>query len=370
MSFPLSYSDLGDWSRFEAFDWVRAMATCPQSPLFHAEGDVWTHTKMVLERLIQSEAWIHSSEQAKEILFWACLLHDVAKPETTRREADGFLSARGHSRAGAIRVRNLLWQWGIPFDTREAIARLILVHQVPFFLVNDSDGERKLSKLSLHTRLDWLNEVAMADMRGRICEDSLAQEEALTNIALFSDWAKELGLWNQPASFASPHTRVQYCLGKWHQRDVVPHESFRCTATVMVGLPGMGKDTWIRNHATEMPVVSLDAWRKKLKIKPSDEQGQVVQAAREEVRSYLRAGKDFVWNATHLSRAQRQQNIDLLLDYQAYVRLVYVEVPFNEHQHQNRERENAVPQAALTRMASKWEVPDLTEAHEIILHVT
>lgn len=41
----------------EARPWARAMAVCPQDAQWHAEGDVWTHTRMVcaeLERGLQS----------------------------------------------------------------------------------------------------------------------------------------------------------------------------------------------------------------------------------------------------------------------------------------------------------------------------
>ena len=44
-----------DWTSLEArFDWVRALASCPQDPVWHAEGDVGTHTRMVLEALVSS----------------------------------------------------------------------------------------------------------------------------------------------------------------------------------------------------------------------------------------------------------------------------------------------------------------------------
>ena len=41
-------------------------------------------------------------------------------------------------------------------------------------------------------------------------------------------------------------------------------------------------------------------------------QGAVVQAAREKARAFLRAGEDFVSNATNVSREIRTQVIDLL----------------------------------------------------------
>src|SRR6202035_2140763 len=93
----------------------------------------------------------------------------------------------------------------------------------------------------------------------------------------------------------------------------------------MSGLPGAGKDTWIRQHLPDWPIVSLDAVRDELDVDPADEQGQVINRAREQAREYLRQGRSFVWNATNLSRQLRGQCIQLFADYHARVRIVFVE---------------------------------------------
>ena len=98
----------------------------------------------------------------------------------------------------------------------------------------------------------------------------------------------------------------------------------------------------------------------------TDNQGKVVQAARERSRGFLRAEVDFAWDATNLSRQIRGDVIQLLLDYDARVRVVYVEVPFNILQRQNQERPRQIPWKAIEKMMRRWEVPDRTEAHEIL----
>ena len=72
-----------------------AMAGVPQPPEFHPEGDVWTHTKMVLAQL---EATGGAGE-ADAALAWAALLHDAGKPETIS-ETDR-IRFNGHAKAGA-----------------------------------------------------------------------------------------------------------------------------------------------------------------------------------------------------------------------------------------------------------------------------
>ena len=95
----------------------------------------------------------------------------------------------------------------------------------------------------------------------------------------------------------------------------------------------------------------------------------MVQTARERARAFLRAGQDFVWNATNLSREIRTQVIDLIPAYNACVRIVCVEASRDVLFAQKRSRTGAVPERAIERMMDRWEVPDLTEAHEVELWV-
>jgi predicted kinase len=140
--------------------------------------------------------------------------------------------------------------------------------------------------------------------------------------------------------------------------------------TLLSGLPGAGKDTWIdsQRQRERLPVVSLDALGEELDVAASDTgpQGAVVMEARERARVHLRAGESFVWNATNLSRKARAQVIDLAAAYQARVGIVAVEAPAKELWSRNRCRDNGVPEEALRRMLDRWEMPDLTEAHTVM----
>jgi len=57
---------------------VSAMKGVQQPPEYHPEGDVWIHTRMMLERLPAG---------ASRTLAWGVLLHDVGKPPTFRSAA-------------------------------------------------------------------------------------------------------------------------------------------------------------------------------------------------------------------------------------------------------------------------------------------
>ncbi len=354
----------GAWARFDAdWDWVRALEGCPQDPVHHAEGNVWIHTRMVLDELVRAPSWQDLDPRGRAITFAACLLHDIAKPWTTREE-NGRITARGHSASGAVAARQWLWEQGVDPVDREAVCALVMRHQLPFFAVEDDDGERRAVLASWGAPLRWLAEVNEADGRGRICDDPVRIAE---NAALFRVMAADLGCLDQPYAFANPTARFRCARGEGTRHDVPP-EVFEGTCFVMSGLPGAGKDTWIRAHQPELPMVSLDAVREQLGVDPRDPQGPVAAAAREQAKEHLRKGRSFVWNATNVTRQHRQRIIDLAVDYRFRVTLVQVEAPADRLFQQNRRRPDTVPEAVIHALLRKWQFAEPTEAHEV-LHV-
>lgn len=133
----------------------------------------------------------------------------------------------------------------------------------------------------------------------------------------------------------------------------------------MVGLPGAGKDTWIRHHLPDWPVISLDQIRHERKISPKGPQGEVVHAAKDQARALLREQRSFIWNATNITQMTRNGLIDLFAAYNARIRIVYLDTPFNDILNQNRKREERVPEAVIHQLRKKLELPELTEAHRL-----
>lgn len=64
--------------------WCRAMADCQQDVGWHAEGDVWTHTKMVCAQLPRLADWPALTPHEQTVLIFTALFHDSAKPLTSQ----------------------------------------------------------------------------------------------------------------------------------------------------------------------------------------------------------------------------------------------------------------------------------------------
>jgi len=344
------------------FAFVRAMKGTPQDPVHHAEGDVWIHTRMVADALVALPAFRALSADERGVAWTAAILHDVGKPHTTRTDESGKITSQGHSTRGAVLARQILWRLGAPFASREHAVAIVRHHQAPFWLLEREDPRSLVARISLTARCDLLALVAEADARGRECRD---QARILENIELFRAYAEEHGCLAAPFAFASDHARFLHLGGRLRDPSHAPHEAFRCEVVLMSGLPGSGKDHWIAANLPGWPVVSLDRIRGELGVGPEDDQGAVIQRAREEAREHLRAGRSFAWSATNLSRRIRAQCIRLFADYDARVRIAYVEVPEATLRAQNRARKAVVPDRAIDAMLEHWEVPDRSEAHEV-----
>lgn len=341
---------------------LSALDICPQDPIHHAEGDVGTHTRMVVEALVADEDWQCLPDMDKSNLFWAAVLHDVGKPIVTKHEEGGRISSRGHSRVGASIARRLLWHAGSPFAWREALCGIIAYHQLPFWLIERPDPRRLAIETSWRCRPDHLCLHAKADALGRICKD---QQSILENVSLAALVFQEANCWEGSFAFANDESRVAYFELDDRDPHYAAHEGYRCNVTVMSGFPGVGKDTWIAKHRPRHPVVSLDLIRDELGVLPTDNQGRVIQAAYERAREYLRAGRDFIWNATNVTQQNRSRVLQLLRDYGARIEIIYLEAGPDQLRQQNRDRRDAVPDSVIDHLAAKFEPPQRWEAHEL-----
>ena len=352
-----------EWA--EAQSWARDMAACNQDAQWHAEGDVWTHTRMVYAELERLAEWpsLNRGEQLK--LLFTALFHDSGKPATTMLEAEtGRTRSPKHAIVGMEIARRMLRDLECDLTTREEIAALVRFHGRPPFLLEKPNPEHEVIFFSwlVNNRLLYL--FALADTRGRHAKEMSRPED---NLHLWKLVAEERNCFRAPYAFANDQARFLFYRNQLSSLHYTPHVDYRCTVTLMSGLPGAGKDTWLAKHRPTNPVVALDAIREALDIEATDNQGEVIQAAREECREHLRASQSFAFNATNITRQMRQRWIELFADYGARVEIVYLEPAIAIILAQNQRRTNPVPEKVILRLVEKLEPPTITECHSLII---
>jgi putative nucleotidyltransferase with HDIG domain len=349
----------------EAQPWARTMAACLQDAGWHAEGDVWTHTKMVCAELERLAEWPGLERVAQLKLLFAGLFHDSGKPATTVLDPEtGRTRSPKHALAGTQIVREALRGLGCALPLREEIATLVRDHGRPPFLLEKKNPEHEVIKLSWLVNNRLLHLFALADTRGRDTEEETRPE---ATIDLWKTTAEEQGCLDGPYPFANDHARFLFYREQLSSLHYAPHEEYRCVATMLSGLPGAGKDTWLARHRPKLPVVSLDEVRAELDVDATDNQGTVIQTARERCREHLRARKDFAFNATNLTPLMRQRWIGLFAEYGARVEIVYVEPPLRVILEQNKNRERVVPERVIRELLAKTEPPTIAEAHGLVM---
>ncbi|MFC7441489.1 HD domain-containing protein [Laceyella putida] len=183
------------------FPWLQALSQVPQDPEYHGEGDVLTHTWMVVDELSQLPAWQILPHEEQSLLFMAALFHDIGKEPCTQMGEDGRFHAPHHAKVGAQMIREKMFS--LPIHTRENLVQLVRYHGLPLWFFEKPDPERAVITASWHIRLDWVALLAEADVRGRICPD---QPELLERIEIFRQYATELKCYTQPLPFANAHT--------------------------------------------------------------------------------------------------------------------------------------------------------------------
>jgi tRNA nucleotidyltransferase/poly(A) polymerase len=78
---------------------IETMKGCEQPPQFHPEGDVFKHTRIMLDLL---------PEEASLPLVFSVLFHDIGKPPTSVVDENGRIRFNGHDRIGAEMTEGIM----------------------------------------------------------------------------------------------------------------------------------------------------------------------------------------------------------------------------------------------------------------------
>lgn len=167
---------------------------CEQEPEWHPEGDVWTHTLMVIDAARSLNDDLDRPRLLTVMLGAVC--HDLGKPATTS-VIDGRIRSMDHEQAGVEPARRLLDRLNVHtldgFPVRDQVLGLVAQHLKPGMFYNAGNvGDGAFRRLAQKVDLELLARLARADCLGR------AGTFDCTAMDWFIERARALGVEHRP----------------------------------------------------------------------------------------------------------------------------------------------------------------------------
>ena len=174
---------------------MEALYDCPQDPEWHPEGDVWTHTLMVIDKARELNGDLDRPRLAAIMLGGVC--HDLGKPATTA-VIDGRIKSPTHEAMGVAPSTAILDRLNINtmdgFDVRAQVIGLVSEHLRPmaFYKARETVTDGAFRRLAQKVDLELLVRFARADCTGRTGVFDCS------GIEWFFDRARALGVEHKP----------------------------------------------------------------------------------------------------------------------------------------------------------------------------
>lgn len=150
------------------FPEVEALIGVPQNPAYHAEGDVWNHTMMVLDQAAQ---YRHEAKNPLGLMLSA-LCHDFGKVICTQ-SIDGVIRSFGHETKGIPIVQQFLCRLTGETALLKLIPNMVELHMRPGALMRQKSSVKAFNRLfDLAIEPDDLILLAISDLGGKLPQEN------------------------------------------------------------------------------------------------------------------------------------------------------------------------------------------------------
>lgn len=153
---------------------LKALIGTQQSPIYHPEGDVWTHTLLTVDEMAKIP-------QKNLKFMFAILCHDLGKPKTTTNK-NGKIQSINHEKVGVEITKNFMYKLTNNHKFIDSLLPLIEHHLKPSQFYRSKSKPKAIRKLSTKVSIEELIIVAKADFLGR------NTQEAKTKKYLAGEW--------------------------------------------------------------------------------------------------------------------------------------------------------------------------------------
>jgi tRNA nucleotidyltransferase (CCA-adding enzyme) len=183
------------------FPEIHDLKDTPQDSEWHPEGSVDVHTAHVMNEAARIADRENLSPEQREVLIYAALAHDFAKPETTavtNKKGKDRITSHGHEEKGGPKARAFLESIGAPKKVIDQVVPLVEYHLAHIHHSNTSKQDsfvKNLAEKIYPSNLKMLSYLIEADHSGRPPLEKKLPDEAKTMI----EKANELGVFEDKA---------------------------------------------------------------------------------------------------------------------------------------------------------------------------
>lgn len=137
------------------------------------------------------------------------------------------------------------------------------------------------------------------------------------------------------------------------------------TLTIIVGLPGSGKDFYIKNNISDTLILSSDSLRVELYgFEDQTHNKEVFEEMNRRTKDTGREGKSVVYNATNINRGRRVALAQEMRKYFKYIKIVVCVCSIETLKERNEVREERhLPEDKLKQMIKSFQIPTPYEYH-------
>lgn len=370
-----------NWEEVWKISEFKVLKDTKQNPKWHSEGNVDIHTINVVNEMYQLVPYTENDKfmsdmrhQRRLVMVAAALFHDIGKGATTKwNDEKGAFSSPRHAPVGEQITRRLLWDED--FFIREKICSLVRNHMKPLYVYDSVNPTRDVIFLAEEpVTLSDLLTLKTADCQGA---KQMEEDNWRDKIEYARQMAVDVDCLKKPYSFFNEYSRFTFFHNQLMNYPVELFDSSvdepNFTVYFMIGLPGSGKDTYIKNHFPNIPTVCRDDIRTEIGLKGEKPMGnkkqedEVTRIQDERILNYARKRQSFIINATNLKRMYRDGFKGMLKPYNPRIEYVYVEAPSFDKILERRK--GTIPQDVIKKMRDNFEFPHPNEAYSIMVDV-
>lgn len=366
------------WDEIEKIKEFADLKTAPHSTKWHKEGSPWEHTKLVvgemqkyLSMVLPDNPLMNSSYRL--IMLSAALCHDLGKATATKfdKEKDDYV-CKNHGLVGEQITRTLFSDENE--NILEPICYMVRWHMAMHHILDKDEERQKNILIQFSNGLVTVKDMIAlwrCDVAGSK-NDETAVYRAEIAAKVFA-LANKYGVYEEKHTFGSLHEKRHFITAE-ELGTIDENKKGRFDVYVMIGVPGSGKDTYIKkNLSDEIPMICRDDIRTEIGIKGEKPMGnkkqeeEVTRIFFERFDKYCQSCKSFVINNTNVKKRYRLEYLRRLKDYpDANVIYVYMDTPIPLCKER---RKGQMPLDVIDRMWREMEFPTMDEYEELrIIH--